>query len=99
MIDYLPFFNKHEEFVKSRMLSILDYTETTKRIIKNYPGIMKVIQLNCTINFEAIHQSIVEDDNRLIKRAERDKLILHMISKLKVGSYTKWRFRCKIKMR
>ncbi len=98
MIDYLPFF-KDGKFEKSKMLTILDNSEATKKMLHNYPRVMKVIKINNAINFEVIHQSISEEDNRKLRKAERDKLILQMISKLKIGFCTKQRFKCKIKKR
>jgi hypothetical protein len=96
MIDYLPFFNNSEKYEKSKRFLLLDNPEITLRLLINYPRIYKVIQLRSSINFEKIHWKINNEENREIRRKERDKLIFLMISNLKMNSWKMRRIKSKI---
>ena len=70
--------------------------ENTNALLKNYPRILKVIQLNQVINFDKVHSTIFDEKSRTARRKERNELIYLIISKLKIGRRTKFNLRKKI---
>jgi hypothetical protein len=94
MIDFLPFsLLKSHEFQKSETFKKINTTENANELLKNYPRVMKVIQLNDNICFNKIHLEVGDEKNRQGRREERDKLIFCMISKLNISFFIKLKFK------
>jgi len=93
MIDYLPFILKNGEFKKSKDLKEFDTIEKTNKLLINYPRIRKVIQLNKLVNYDRIYLEVDNEEKRLLRRNERDKLIYYIISNLNIGYVTKCRLK------
>ena len=90
MIDYLPFVMENDAFIKSNDLKGFDSIEKTNILLKNYPRIRKVIQINSVLKFELIHSEVDDENKRGLRRKERDKLIFFIISNLNIRITTKW---------
>jgi hypothetical protein len=99
MIDYLPFILGNGKFIKSNDLKELDSIEKTNKLLKNYPRVRKVIQINTSINFEWIHLAVDDESKRQLRQKERDKLIFSMITNLKNGYVTRLRLKKTISSR
>ena len=94
MIDYLPFIQKTGEFHKSKELNAFSDKQATNNLLRNYPRVRKVIQLEEHIDFEKLLE--MDDEKSDQVRKERDKLIFSMISNLNIGFWTKRRLKSAI---
>lgn len=99
MIDYLPFYNADGKFENSENFPLLNDQSFAKIVMANYPRILRVIQLKKKIDFEAIRISPLTEENRQIRFEERNKLILLMISSLKISFWNKKFLRRKVARR
>ncbi|MCD0472508.1 hypothetical protein [Flavobacterium sp. JAS] len=96
MIDYLPFYDKNKVFIKSNRLDSLKNQDQTIRLLRDYPRIRKAIQMREEIDFEIAHVSIENENDREMRRQERDKIIYAVIMNLNIGWWKKFRLRQKI---
>lgn len=98
MIDFLPFYNFKNEFIKSKKWETLEEKNTIE-LIKNYPRVSRAIKIKNIINFDnvMIYDNTIE--NKALQKRERDKLIFEIISNLKINCLSKILFRIKIKNR
>ena len=96
MIDYLPFYDKNKVFIKSNRLDSLKNQDQTIRHLRDYPRIRKAIQMREEIDFEIAHVSIENENDREMRRQERDKIIYTVIMNLNIGWWKKFRLRQKI---
>lgn len=96
MIDYLPFYDKSKEFIESNRLDALKDKTQTIRLLRDYPRIRKAIQMNEEIDFEIVRVSIEIDEEREIRKQERDKIIYAMITNLNMSWWRKIRLKQKI---
>jgi hypothetical protein len=99
MIDYLPFYDKNKLFIKSNRLDSLKNQDQTIRLLRDYPRIRKAIQMREEIDFEIVHVSIENEDDREKRRQERDKIIYDVIINLNIGWWKKIGLRQKIAKR
>jgi hypothetical protein len=84
MIDYLPFYDKNKVFIESTRLTALKDKNATIKILHSYPRVRKAIQLSEKINFEIVHLSVENKDDREKRRKERDKIIYNVLKNLKI---------------
>jgi len=96
MIDYLPFYDKNKVFIKSNRLDALKDQNETIRLLHDYPRIRKAIQMRQEIDFEIVHVSIENENDREKRRQERDKVIYRVIMNLNIGWWKKIGLRQKI---
>jgi len=96
MIDYLPFYDKNKVFIKSNRLDTLKDQDKTIRLLRDYPRIRKAIQMRENIDFETVHISIENENDREKRRQERDKIIYRVIKNLNIIWYKKINLKNKI---
>ncbi|MFT3796515.1 hypothetical protein [Flavobacterium sp.] len=89
MIDWLPFYNANGDFIQSQNLSFLKNEQYVTIVLNGYPRILKVIQLNKTIDFEKVRLASLTLENRKLQFEERNKLIFEIISNLKLSFWRK----------
>ena len=99
MIDYLPFFGHNKQFFESKRLELLKDKTSTKKILHDYPRVIKALQLKREIDFEKIHLSVENKKDRKERRKERDKLIYDILINLKIGWWKKILLKNKIASR
>ena len=99
MIDYLPFFELNKKFIESKRLELLKDKGSAKKILHDYPRVIKALQLSSDIDFDKIHLSIENKKDRKERRKERDKLIYDIMSNLKIGRWNKIKLQHKIAKR
>ncbi len=96
MIDFLPFYTKKNEFIKSRNLDAMEDEVWTNNLLYSYPRVFKAIKLKNKVEFEKVALGIVDKENREIRKKERNKLIYLVILNLNVSLCTKLKLKYRI---
>jgi hypothetical protein len=99
MIDYLPFYDKHNNFISRSNLSVLKEEDYANNLLYLYPRVFKAIKLDKKIDFDKIYLGTIKKENRKIREKERNDLIYLIITNLKVGFRTKFLLKRKIASR
>lgn len=93
MIDHLPFITADGTFRGNNKIRYFETELSTNVLIYEYPRVYKTIKLTELIDFEKIYLIPVSDENLKMRRLERNKLILFMISNLDLSKSKKRRAR------
>ena len=101
MIDYLPFIDDNENVLNGKwtftIINSKDKSETITihELCQNYPRVWNAIKINNTIDFEIIYS----DKINVERKKERDKLILIILSNLKISHWRKIHLKERIESR
>ncbi|MFP9117228.1 hypothetical protein ACLI08_05530 [Flavobacterium sp. RNTU_13] len=93
MIDHLPFITVDGTFRGNNKIRYFETELSTNVLMYEYPRVYKTIKLTELIDFEKIYLIPVSDENLKMRRLERNKLILFMISNLDLSKSKKRRAR------
>jgi len=83
MIDYLPFYDKQGKFIAGKKLKSFGKEHVVKKLLNDYPRVLKAIKIKAPIDFNKIHLEVFDEKKVEARRQERNKLIEQIILNLK----------------